>query len=810
MATLLLLLPVLSLASDFVFTIQPSPDISSLVLSRAQGYLDQLAPARGLDLEAVEVLVGKQAETIITESELAVLGSEGYVVRGSCVNGSIQLAVRGNARVESPSGALLGNHYGLYALLQMVGVHFLHPLQPTLTPSLLLRATDLCAIDESSSPHWPVRIWHYHTQHPLELTDCLNGWDSTRGTSSFETMLPQVALFFEWLVANKQNSVEWVALAASSWPEGFADGEIRQMRFRTLTGMAHEFGLEAGLDVPIALQQQHSWYMVNSLQPLNKQLEAISLRLDWLFKATEGAGFDFLNTESGSTEFSHPNCSHMLAWMNHTANYARQTHNKTVYIKVHVSQGQACPDYIDPATGDPINFNFLPEFATRQLAVAAHTVQTYAFDDPAPTYGNTNFSFMLEWASEQAAVRDVLYYGETAYWVNFDIDVPLFLGALYADRRVRDLRLLKQREVRTPHSTFRGQVNFCSGWEWGYWVGDVVTARAAWSVLGYEDDGVTSHEQALRAALLPVAAAFDAAQGGDGCRTGVCLGAGAQVVEVLVSVASSQVNTLIYGNRSRGSSVVQRNGHGYLEGWDTDAELTAFAAHLLPSSPTTQPDRLPLPTLLPRDQLTNYSDVQPLLALMANDFANLSHWWSALAATALRADKDGLVLWRELDDSLAITALRATQVYATYEAANHVIVREARLADSLAAIQQAQLLVAKREQAYRVPVSRIAGWVPHDTKETPMVTTYQGAYLWTAHSLLYWWRDYARVKHPSLKSRSPCYLNIQDPADVGFGPGLLNLLTEYLVDQFGNDTAWELLVDCLSAPDQEIVLPRDL
>jgi hypothetical protein len=58
-----------------------------------------------------------------------------------------------------------------------------------------------------------------------------------------------------------------------------------------------------------------------------------------------------------------------------------------------------------------------------------------------------------------ASRRDVLFYGETAYWVNFDIDVPLFLGPLYADRRVHDLRLLKAREAPSQTVRFAGQAS---------------------------------------------------------------------------------------------------------------------------------------------------------------------------------------------------------------------------------------------------------------------------------------------------------------------------------------------------------------
>jgi len=56
--------------------------------------------------------------------------------------------------------------------------------------------------------------------------------------------------------------------------------------------------------------------------------------------------------------------------------------------------------------------------------------------------------------------------------------VPLFLP-LYGQRRQLDLRRIAVRESREDFR-ISGQINFDSGWEWGYWVNDVVTARASW------------------------------------------------------------------------------------------------------------------------------------------------------------------------------------------------------------------------------------------------------------------------------------------------------------------------------------------
>jgi hypothetical protein len=57
----------------------------------------------------------------------------------------------------------------------------------------------------------------------------------------------------------------------------------------------------------------------------------------------------------------------------------------------------------------------------------------------------------------------VVYYGETAYWVSVDIDVPLFLP-LYGERRLHDLRLIARQEVSGSQSfwTTCGDVFVCN------------------------------------------------------------------------------------------------------------------------------------------------------------------------------------------------------------------------------------------------------------------------------------------------------------------------------------------------------------
>jgi hypothetical protein len=73
----------------------------------------------------------------------------------------------------------------------------------------------------------------------------------------------------------------------------------------------------------------------------------------------------------------------------------------------------------------------------------------YSLDDPtAGSYGNENFSYIEDYMVYEAKKRNrsVVFYGETSYWVNVDIDVPLFLP-IYAQRRQHDLRRIALREV---------------------------------------------------------------------------------------------------------------------------------------------------------------------------------------------------------------------------------------------------------------------------------------------------------------------------------------------------------------------------
>jgi hypothetical protein len=782
--------------------LQFGPDLDASTRARVEELVRAVSTPRVVEVVPPEVPPAERGVALILafgrtavartllprmEAELEALGSEGFLVRSGTMGGARAFAAVGNAREEDPRSARLGTGFGAYALLEELGFGFLHPLEPTL-PSTLRIPREPLALSER--PHWKVRGLQLHTMHPLELTDVLNGWGKTgpEDEAGFRAMLPEWERFLEWMLANRQNRVHWLLLHAESWAD-FSDGPVRLARLRELVDLAHARGLLVGVDVPIALEQQHAFRLLRHQGTVESETAEIRQRVDWLM----GAGFDYLATEAGFSEFTHPTAERMLAWMNELARHLDEAHGgKQAIIKIHCSQEQTADPYTDPRTGGPLNFNFLPTHADPRLGVMPHTVQHYSLDDPAPTYSNTDFGYIREYLQYETGKRPVIWHPETAYWVSFDIDVPLFLP-VYAERRVHDLRLLGHDERAgrmggaTGHEQIDGQIIFSSGWEWGYWLNDVVTARAAWNPrLDAADD-----EAALRLLLRPVSRSL-------GTR-------GDEVVDVLVRMMGRQRELLIEGrvNGRPPADIQMRNGQAYLQGWDTWDDVGNLGRTFgVGPQMQTQPDKLGLVNMRnPLHGGPGYSkEIEPLLREMRFTLGNLADELEALrdvlppSAHALHA---------ELAASAQITALRAQQVHGLYDYVDGYIggpaeERQARLASARQALDEALTVVQERERHYRVDADRIAGW-----RNGP--TAYEFGYLWTARTLHYWWRDEGKAVEAPV---SPCYLNIINPVDVAMGEGDLHDLVTGVRHLFEEDSSLGVLTECIAETREEPRYPN--
>ncbi len=746
------------------------------------------APLPSMAAGSLALVLGQNAGAAplvpAADPELAALAPDGFLLRSEEVGGALRLVGVGKASPDHyGTKTNRGTLYAAYAALEELGFAFLHPLAPV-RPAALRRPAQPLRV--AASPRWRVRGVHLHTMHPLELTELLNGWGPAGPSdqAGFDQGLAEWRRVCEWLLANRQNLVEWVLLAAPEW-SAFAESPLRQQRLGQLVAIAHEHGLAVGVDAAIVLQQQHAFRLITQQGTLAEETQQLQNRVDYLL----GAGFDLISTENATSEFTAGDDQRMLAWIDALATYATQK-GKHSHIKIHCSQGLTAPSFKDPKSGAPLNFNFLPHYAVPEMGVLPHTVQHYSLDDPAPTYRNTDFGFVRDFLRQEAGRRTVLWHPETAYWVSFDVDVPLFLP-VYAERRLHDLRLIAADEDaglvgEGPHAGARidGQVFFSSGWEWGYWLHDVVAARAAYD----PQPAAKSDADALRALLGPLLRPLG----------------GAAAVEQLVAAADEQHRLLILGEVGgvAPKEIAQRSGQAYLQGWESFDDL-GMLIEGVPGLPKlqTQPDKLGLVTMRnPLHSGPSYSkEVRPLLAAMASTFAA-----RAQTLAALSAEPEGRELQGELAAVARMTALRARQVLGLYDYVDGLdllgqpgAAAKQSLADARAALDEAALLVAQREASYRVPAARIAAWRPGPT-------AYPFGYLWTVRRLHYWWRDEGKaVQAPA----SPCYLNVMSPAGIAFGEGFWvdnAALIQKVLTAVGLGS---LVGECLVGPAQEPTYP---
>jgi len=723
-----------------------------------------------------------QTQLLISEQEVNELPEESYIVRSTNYQSVLLLVTNGKS--QSPMNpfvvhANIGFHYGCYELLRQLGYAFLHPLQP-IVPSPWINPPQQLNITQS--PMWEIRTWHYHTEHPLEICEFLQGMNSS--DTPWEDMKNELALYGEWLIANRQNRLEFLVLWTQAWDE-FAWSSLRQSRLREINSILHGWGLASGADVPIAEKQQHAWYMTGPHYSKEVQYANISRHIDWMMEAD----FDFLSTESGYSEFTHPNCTLMLDWMNFTTSYLINTYpGKKIYIKCHCSSGQTCADYPNPYTGEPLNFNFLPAYAVADLGIYPHTVQIYNLTEPAPTYGNTNFTYMLEFLVQECGSREVVFHGESAYWVNYDINVPLFLPPIYGNNRIADMRAVYS-ATKARSKQAQGQSTFESGWEWSYWLGNSMAAAAVWN-----PRMDVSQDEAVAEILKELFYTF-----GDQDLVSDLTSTIQQIIEL-------ESRLFIYGNwnGTAPSTVALRNAQAYLEGWDTWSQWS----NIVDQTDLTQPSKLsfhdmrsPLNILL-RPNLPDYeSEIQPLLQATQ---LNLTSALKSLTNLQSRISPQAMPFFSEMVDTLNITVARATEVFALYQyvwgkhhKSHSWLQNQASIAEN--AIYQAQEIVQRREANYRVPVERIASW-----RNNP--TAYQFTYLWSAHSLYYFWRDYSQATTVDIQTLTPCFMNIITPIDVAFGTGKA-LNVSIAIGNWLNENGLSGLGECLQAPLTEPVYP---
>lgn len=365
------------------------------------------------------------------------LGDEGFQIGWALGDdGLIELTV---TACEFP-----GAMYGLYEIVDQLGVRYHHPEEswmPAANPAAELPSHHQ---GETHTPSFSQRGFHEHTQHPIIASDWYMRPDAgLRG---------EVSNYIRWLARNRQNAMTWHMLKTvelDAWVPYVED----------IIAEANQHGIDVGLVTSFVDQQQNNFRLIieEDETPDEEQLDAILTRF-------VNAGFSFITTQIGSSEFTKPPDVDVLRWLDYTAAFLDERGVRH-YAWIHTT----CELHAD----DGSLFFHLPEQADERVGAWVHTTMFYDLTHPAPVYGCDDFSQQLDFAARNDGVRDQVYFPETAWWLGFDNNAPFALP-LTGWTRAHDIG-----EALVGYDV-SGHITFTSGREWTYWQYDHFLTRATW------------------------------------------------------------------------------------------------------------------------------------------------------------------------------------------------------------------------------------------------------------------------------------------------------------------------------------------
>jgi len=601
---------------------------------------------------------------------------------GECYRMSDDLAAGPTPSQHVVGGGLLGAQYGVADALEHLGFRFRSPYQTYVPAGLADPFHDY----GSHQPETRVRGFQFHTLHPIEAYFAL--WEPG------PDHLADAARIVDWIVKNRGNYIQWAALDDILDPARHA---VWQEHTRAIIDHAHARGLRTGLNIQLYgssnLQRAFDlWDDPGGAVPLDQSLAE---RLPLVTGAT---GFDVYELSFG--EFFSADPDRVIADVDAVA-AALRVHAPAaeMHALVHVGADQRV-DYL----GDSIIYYFLVRYADPAIVPDIHTVMFYdLYEDAGGAYRHDDFSEHRAYLLERiAAGQPANYFPETAYWVSFDVSVPVYLP-LYVRNRALDLERLRD-DPAAGGNRLDGQLLFSSGWEWGYWLDDYTALRASYRLASTRE-------------LLTDAFADD-------------LAAAVPIVLELIDVQKR--------------ALMDQRLMAYLAGRDQSFEIGRNLGIV------SQPDRVTFDDLVTADAATR--------ARVAADADALAAHAGELTGLADRLDAARLERgrWaRELRDGVRITALRAGFAAASYRAMLAYL--DGRTADLQAHHDQAADLI---DRAAAVIARRHADL--HAGGDRPIVarganaTFYNYGYLQMADTVCFWVRELRQVEgHAGLPGQAP-------------------------------------------------------
>lgn len=602
--------------------------------------------------------------------------------------------------VRLDGGGLLGRQYAAYEWLRSLGVRFFHPEQEYV-PSAP-RFADAPYV-RTHTPAFRDRSVSLHLTHPLELGDAFRLGN--------EAYFEEARRYIDWQVKN----------LASTGTLGVGSGALATY------GIERGFPSSTGLRLYGAQQGSMGIIDLDSPTPWQTQItDAIAARMN----PASGAKPVRMTVSFDPSEFTEIDDQIVVAQLTFIAEYMAANHPDVKVAAInHGTHGEPTAHY-------GIRYYDLPRLAPANMGVIVHPLMFYDLFRPAPVYGNADFNHFYDFMQEEHTTREITYFPEAAWWLTFDIAVPLFLP-ITVEARDRDIQGIRH----MLEGRLVGHHVFGTGHEWGYWQNEYCSYRMAADLdVRWQD-------------------CFEDI-------TGIMGAAATETQSVIEEVVANQQTFMFDAEMIR-----------YLVG--TDAETEAAQAigvsfHPLPPSP---------PEILMWSQATVdtfQTEIEPRLARIALDFASFVQ---RLEVVRPEVPVDALPFFDEIVDGVEMFAIRARHQRQVY--GGLVALRESQLAGSptlraeaevdiaraAATTEAARAVIARREAGYRYhPLERAIAGGPLGGGDDNW-TTYDYRYLNRTHHAFYFTRIDALAAE-ALSGANEAY----EVEDALTGPGMAHVV----------------------------------
>ncbi len=349
--------------------------------------------------------------------------------------------------------AEIGCMYGLYRIAADLGVRYLHP-EETYFPADPDAALPTGYDGAPDLPHFALRGFHEHTQHPIVMSDVL----LRPGVEGFRAMASHT---LRWLARNRQNVLFFHLLKTvdlDAWTPWMQD----------ITTEARGLGIGLGAVIGFVDQQQNAFKMIrdDDVDPLTGERRPDAAQIAAALDRVLASGLSYIGFQIGTTEFTKPPDGAVLGWLKAATEHVTDRWlSVRPFAWIHITCG------LEADGGGP--FYHLPLQAPDALGAFVHTTMFYTLTSPAPVYDCEDFTHQLDFLAAASGARPLVFFPETAWWLGFDNNVPLVLP-ITGWSRAHDVQVeLKPYEV-------EGHVTFTSGREWTYWMYDHHLTRLTW------------------------------------------------------------------------------------------------------------------------------------------------------------------------------------------------------------------------------------------------------------------------------------------------------------------------------------------